>query len=114
MNIVKYKILKFNFDNFYNKAILFCRCFESSKSVYSHVYSAHVVTESDGVCKWEGCEKLERKKWSLVTHIQVGIYSPLLQLTIFDLLFLFLLSPLYQIFAYYAPINIVLLIFFLS
>ncbi|CAE1293675.1 ARID2 [Acanthosepion pharaonis] len=46
------------------------RCFESSKSVYSHVYSAHVVTESDGVCKWEGCEKLERKKWSLVTHIQ--------------------------------------------
>ncbi|GAB1608731.1 hypothetical protein Ahia01_001157500, partial [Argonauta hians] len=46
------------------------RCFDSSKAVYSHVYSSHVMSQSDGVCRWEGCDKLQRKKWSLVTHIQ--------------------------------------------
>ena len=51
------------------------RCFDSAKSVFCHVCSVHLKTEFDGLCKWEGCESLVRKRWSLFTHIQVSIES---------------------------------------
>ncbi|XP_052244706.1 AT-rich interactive domain-containing protein 2-like isoform X2 [Dreissena polymorpha] len=48
-----------------------CRqCFDNTRKVFSHVASAHLRTEYDGLCKWDGCEALIRKRWSLFTHVQ--------------------------------------------
>lgn len=39
--------------------------------MFKHVLDTHLKTDVEGFCRWEGCEKLQRKKWSLVTHVQV-------------------------------------------
>ncbi|KAK3598836.1 hypothetical protein CHS0354_007442 [Potamilus streckersoni] len=46
------------------------RCFDNTRSVYHHVCSVHLKQARDGVCRWEGCEHLVRKRWSLFTHVQ--------------------------------------------
>lgn len=52
---------------------LFCifseRNFDNAKQVFSHVCKTHVVP--DGICLWENCDKMPRKKWALITHFQV-------------------------------------------
>lgn len=42
--------------------------------MFKHVLDTHLKTDVEGYCRWEGCEKLQRKKWSLVTHVQVIDY----------------------------------------
>ncbi|KAL3882782.1 hypothetical protein ACJMK2_029089 [Sinanodonta woodiana] len=46
------------------------RFFDNTRSVYHHVCSEHLKQARDGVCRWEGCEHLIRKRWSLFTHVQ--------------------------------------------
>ncbi|XP_025097147.1 AT-rich interactive domain-containing protein 2-like isoform X2 [Pomacea canaliculata] len=46
------------------------RCFDNARQVFIHVMKIHIPFAADGVCRWEGCEPLQRKKWSMVTHVQ--------------------------------------------
>ncbi|XP_067676810.1 AT-rich interactive domain-containing protein 2-like isoform X2 [Haliotis asinina] len=46
------------------------KCFDSARSVFIHVSRTHIDSDTDGICCWLGCERLKRKRWSLVTHCQ--------------------------------------------
>ncbi|XP_046327628.2 AT-rich interactive domain-containing protein 2-like isoform X1 [Haliotis rufescens] len=46
------------------------KCFDSARSVFIHVSRTHIDADTDGICRWLGCEQLKRKRWSLVTHCQ--------------------------------------------
>ncbi|GFR63452.1 AT-rich interactive domain-containing protein 2 [Elysia marginata] len=47
-----------------------CRkCFSTARLVLIHVVKQHVPLQ-DSSCQWVGCEKLVRKRWSLISHIQ--------------------------------------------
>lgn len=54
-----------------------CRCFDNARQVFIHVMKIHIPFAADGVCRWEGCEPLQRKKWSMVTHVQVAYFAQL-------------------------------------
>ncbi|RUS82522.1 hypothetical protein EGW08_009736 [Elysia chlorotica] len=47
-----------------------CRkCFSTARLVLIHVFKQHV-PHYDSSCQWMACEKLVRKRWSLISHIQ--------------------------------------------
>ncbi|GFO22312.1 AT-rich interactive domain-containing protein 2 [Plakobranchus ocellatus] len=47
-----------------------CRkCFSTARLVLIHVFKQHVPIQ-DSSCQWVACEKLVRKRWSLISHIQ--------------------------------------------
>ncbi|KAK7503091.1 hypothetical protein BaRGS_00005717 [Batillaria attramentaria] len=46
------------------------RCFDSARLVFIHVTKTHVPPAPESLCHWEGCEPLQRKRWSLITHLQ--------------------------------------------
>lgn len=76
VHLINYPKLKCNLNK--NETLNIYRCFENFKHVFKHVLDTHLKTDVEGYCRWEGCEKLQRKKWSLVTHVQVivGVFSP--------------------------------------
>ena len=47
------------------------RSFPTARAVFHHACSAHVKHSSDFVCLWNGCERIKRQKWALISHIQV-------------------------------------------
>ena len=36
-------------------------------------FSVHVKHLSDYVCLWNGCDRLKRQKWALISHVQVDL-----------------------------------------
>lgn len=47
------------------------RNFATARAVFHHACSAHVKSSPDYVCLWNGCDRLRRQKWALISHIQV-------------------------------------------
>ncbi len=70
------KIVDCKFIFYLNKFFHFysIRSFPTARSVFHHVCSAHVKHLSDYICLWNGCDRLRRQKWSLISHIQVDFY----------------------------------------
>jgi hypothetical protein len=51
------------------------RSFSTARAVFHHACSTHVKYSSDYVCLWNGCERIKRQKWALISHIQVYLIS---------------------------------------
>jgi hypothetical protein len=51
--------------------IFYIRSFSTARAVFHHACSAHVKYSSDYICLWNGCERIKRQKWALISHIQV-------------------------------------------
>jgi hypothetical protein len=49
-----------------------CRNFATARAVFHHVCTAHVKHLPDFVCLWNGCDRIRRQKWALISHVQVG------------------------------------------
>lgn len=49
------------------------RSFPTARAVFHHACSAHVKYPSDHICLWNGCDRIKRQKWALISHIQVDI-----------------------------------------
>ncbi|CAG5132102.1 unnamed protein product, partial [Candidula unifasciata] len=45
-------------------------CFSSARLVFLHVFKQHLPKTTESSCQWTSCEKLVRKRWSLVSHMQ--------------------------------------------
>ena len=50
---------------------LLLRSFSTARAVFHHACSAHVKYSLDHVCLWNGCERIKRQKWALISHVQV-------------------------------------------
>ncbi|UJR35052.1 hypothetical protein I4U23_027828 [Adineta vaga] len=47
-----------------------CRlAFPTARSVLHHVCSSHIKSLNDYVCLWNGCDRLKRQKWALISHV---------------------------------------------
>ena len=64
-----------NILNLCHNVVVVVRCFDSARLVFIHVTKTHVPAVPESVCQWQGCEPLRRKRWSLVTHLQVSRLS---------------------------------------
>jgi len=51
--------------------VLSLRSFPTARSVFHHTCSNHVKYLTEYVCLWNGCERIRRQKWALISHIQV-------------------------------------------
>jgi len=51
--------------------------FESVMQVYQHVTKEHFECNVAPVqiCRWSGCDNIPRQRWSLMTHLQVGLHT---------------------------------------
>ncbi|CAF1378133.1 unnamed protein product [Adineta steineri] len=48
-----------------------CRkSFPTARSVFHHTCSAHIKYSPEYVCLWNGCDRIKRQKWALISHIQ--------------------------------------------
>ncbi|CAF1185080.1 unnamed protein product [Adineta steineri] len=48
-----------------------CRkSFPTARSVFHHACSAHIKYSPEYVCLWNGCDRIKRQKWALISHIQ--------------------------------------------
>ena len=47
------------------------RSFPTARSVFHHACSAHIKYLPEYVCLWNGCDRIKRQKWALISHIQV-------------------------------------------
>ncbi|CAF0944579.1 unnamed protein product [Adineta ricciae] len=48
-----------------------CRkSFPTARSVFHHACSAHIKYLPEYVCLWNGCDRIKRQKWALISHIQ--------------------------------------------
>ena len=61
---------------------LVCRTFESAKQLGQHVTKEHFETNLAPVqiCRWSGCDNVPRQRWSLMTHLQVGLTPSFIEL----------------------------------
>ncbi|XP_063969942.1 AT-rich interactive domain-containing protein 2-like [Lytechinus pictus] len=47
-----------------------CRKLVSAKALHTHTCLAHVLTINyRGICEWDGCDRIQRQRWSVVSHI---------------------------------------------
>ncbi|XP_078000229.1 uncharacterized protein LOC144452899 [Glandiceps talaboti] len=46
------------------------RVLDSLKGLYSHVCHSHGCKDYQGVCLWDGCDRIRRQRWSCISHIQ--------------------------------------------
>jgi len=53
----------------------YVRSFSTARAVFHHACSGHVKHSSDYVCLWNGCDRIKRQKWALISHIQVYLYQ---------------------------------------
>ncbi|UJR10745.1 hypothetical protein I4U23_014933 [Adineta vaga] len=44
--------------------------FPTARSVFHHACSAHIKHLHEYVCLWNGCDRIKRQKWALISHIQ--------------------------------------------
>ncbi len=65
---------KIYFNGKFIYSFVWIRAFATARAVFHHVCSAHVKHLSDYICLWNGCDRLKRQKWSLISHIQVEFY----------------------------------------
>ncbi|XP_071483533.1 uncharacterized protein [Diadema antillarum] len=46
------------------------RKYPSAKALHTHTCISHVLSISyRGLCEWEGCDRIQRQRWSVVSHI---------------------------------------------
>ncbi len=50
---------------------LHLRSFSTARGVFHHVCSVHIKHSPDYVCLWNGCDRIKRQKWALISHVQV-------------------------------------------
>lgn len=51
------------------------RSFPTARSVFHHACSAHIKHLPEYVCLWNGCDRIKRQKWALISHIQVDQFA---------------------------------------
>ena len=61
--LTKFILLKKNFFHL--------RSFSTARGVFHHVCSVHIKHSPDYVCLWNGCDRIKRQKWALISHVQV-------------------------------------------
>eukprot|EP00057_Strongylocentrotus_purpuratus_P012096 XP_011666570.1 PREDICTED: AT-rich interactive domain-containing protein 2 [Strongylocentrotus purpuratus] len=47
-----------------------CRKLGSGKALHTHTCMDHILSINyRGICEWEGCDRIQRQRWSVVSHI---------------------------------------------